>query len=269
MNVIVVEWTGLSMYHYSVASRECIEYVATAIHFAIDQFAMMMRMNGTEYEDFLSRMLIVGHSIGAHAAGIVGDSIKRSNGVEWSDGNIEPKLLKVGTIVGLDPAGLLFSPLDSRRHCLTHYDAQRVLIIHASTLLHGTPYRLGHEDYFIRGGTSVIPFKPGLSHIRTVNLFRALIWDNAIGYVCLRPNYLIQGHDLWNRELIVPIRFRLDLIPAPDVRLQPIPHPIYLPVNSKSPFFDNIPPKRIPAYSTQSNLFGYVFGVEWEKVRFH
>lgn len=260
MNVLVVDWTSLAMWNYFVASKRNIEYVAHAIHFVIDELAEMMGMNHLEKGELLLRMLLMGHSLGAHTAGVVGLLVQKN------------KRRYIGTIVGLDPAGPLFTPLRSTRHCLTHFDAKRVLIVHTSAIFHGTAYRLGHEDYYAGGGSTVIPFSPGLSHMRAANVIRELIWTEATGYICMKPNHVYRDDDLSNPEMIRPIQFRLDLIPGDSPEY--ISHPIYLPVNWKYPYFNNEPPKRIPAYSIQSTirpLPSYLFDgryERWDEIRF-
>lgn len=248
------------MWNYYVASKRNIEYVAHAIHFVIDKLTEMMGMNDAEKGEFLWRMLLMGHSLGAHTAGIVGLMVQASKG------------RYVGTIVGLDPAGPLFTPRHDSRHCLTHSDGKRVLIVHTSALFHGTSFRLGHEDYYAGGGSTVIPFSPGLSHMRAANIIRELFWTEATGYICMKPNHVFRDDDLSNAELIRPIQFRLDLIP--EAFPEYIPHPIYLPVNWKYPYFSNQPPKKIPAYSIQSTfrpLLSFLFDrryERWDEIRF-
>lgn len=86
---------------------------------------------------------IIGHSLGAQAAGYAGYFTKG----------------KVGRITGLDPAMLLFSPAntDSR---LDHTDAQFVDVIHTSAGILGVMETVGTVDFYPDGG---IFYQPGCS----------------------------------------------------------------------------------------------------------
>lgn len=81
--------------------------------------------------------LLIGHSLGAHVAGNAGAAITR----------------KISRIIGLDPAGPLFSVgvLDDR---LDTSDASFVQIIHTNGEILGFDTPIGHVDYFPNGGMS-------------------------------------------------------------------------------------------------------------------
>ncbi|XP_050442365.1 pancreatic triacylglycerol lipase-like isoform X2 [Adelges cooleyi] len=93
---------------------------------------------------------LIGHSLGAHAAGYAG---KHLQGL-------------VGRITGLDPAGPGFEEMTSK-HRLYHTDAQLVDVIHtdAHILGFGITIPCGHVDFYPNGGTKqpgCIQFNDGI-----------------------------------------------------------------------------------------------------------
>ncbi|XP_063390919.1 uncharacterized protein LOC134676452 [Cydia fagiglandana] len=89
----------------------------------------------------LSKTHLVGHSLGAHAAGVAGAYITSG---------------RVSRITGLDPAGPLFTklPLEQR---LDPSDAHFVDVIHTDAGIFGFPVSLGHADFYPNGGISPQP----------------------------------------------------------------------------------------------------------------
>lgn len=254
MNVIVVDWYDLAVWDYFVTSTGNTLYVAHAIHSAICELANIMEMTEEEKTQYLIRMVLMGHSLGSHVAGLVGELLKVPD-----ENDVGRQVKRLGTIVGVDPAGPWFPPYGTKRHCVTLHDARRVLILHTGAILLGNPYRLGHEDYFARGGAQVVPLSPALSHMRGGNIIREIIWTRAIGYICMRPKHVYRDGDLSNESLIRRIEF--DLTKIPEKESEVIRHPIYLPVNLRYPYFDNKTPRKIPAYSRHTNK-------GWEKISF-
>lgn len=229
MTVIIVDWSVLSVWDYWKASKGNSNYVANAIHATILELAQLFGMSENEKEIFLRQMLLMGHSFGAHIAGLVGKLLKESTGG-----------MMAGTIVGLDAAGPKYSPLKTERHCLTHQDAMKVLMLHTCTIFFGIQFLVGHEDYFVNGGAHVLPKFLALSHVRSVNLFRELIWIQAIGYGCSDANRVCDDGNLKKHTF--------DLS-APIANLERTSYPIYLPTNLESPYFDNNKkPDHIPSY---------------------
>lgn len=85
----------------------------------------------------LSRISIVGHSLGAHVAGAVG---RRTNG-------------QIDAIFGIDPAHPLMTlPMRPTEERLDASDAKFVQILHTSSGTLGTPYNIGHQDWFADNG---------------------------------------------------------------------------------------------------------------------
>ncbi|XP_018565994.1 endothelial lipase-like [Anoplophora glabripennis] len=128
VNIIVVDWSAFAINNYISAKSsvdEVGEYVANFIQSLVD----------TSDLD-LSTVTLIGFSLGAHVAGNAGAGL---------DG-------QVAVIIGLDPAGPLFSVFNTDER-LDSDDAQFVQVIHTSTLL-GYDLPLGNADYFPNGGTA-------------------------------------------------------------------------------------------------------------------
>ncbi|CAG4936347.1 unnamed protein product [Parnassius apollo] len=89
----------------------------------------------------LSNTHLIGHSLGAQAAGVAGASLTSG---------------RVARITGLDPALPLFSkvPLEQR---LDASDAEFVDVIHTDAGIFGFPGTIGHADFYPNGGTSPQP----------------------------------------------------------------------------------------------------------------
>ncbi|XP_038220937.1 inactive pancreatic lipase-related protein 1-like [Zerene cesonia] len=89
----------------------------------------------------LNQTHLVGHSLGAHAAGVAGHSLKSG---------------RVSRITGLDPAKPLFDkiPLDQR---LDPSDGEFVDVIHTDAGIFGYNRNVGHVDFYPNGGVSPQP----------------------------------------------------------------------------------------------------------------
>lgn len=97
----------------------------------------------TSYGMQLDELLIVGHSLGAHISGVAGKQLQ--NG-------------RIGVIIGLDPAGPLFS-LNKVTKRLADTDANYVQVIHTDGGHLSIKHPIGHADFFPNGGTE----QPGCS----------------------------------------------------------------------------------------------------------
>ncbi|CAG2066995.1 unnamed protein product, partial [Timema podura] len=85
----------------------------------------------------LSKVNCVGHSLGGHTAGVVGDRLTKG---------------RLGMATGLDSAGPLFdSNKTPMKNKLDLNDAMFVQNVHTSIIL-GTKEFLGHSDFFPNGG---------------------------------------------------------------------------------------------------------------------
>ncbi|XP_045505783.1 inactive pancreatic lipase-related protein 1-like isoform X2 [Colias croceus] len=89
----------------------------------------------------LNQTHLVGHSLGAHCAGVAGHSLKSG---------------RVSRITGLDPAKPLFDkiPLDQR---LDPSDGEFVDVIHTDAGIFGYNRNIGHVDFYPNGGVSPQP----------------------------------------------------------------------------------------------------------------
>lgn len=83
-------------------------------------------------------IILTGHSLGAHIAGVAGDTFK----------NLTNQLLP--RITGLDPAYLCFREGEVL-HRLTREDAAFVDVIHTNSNVLGIKDSIGHADFFPNG----------------------------------------------------------------------------------------------------------------------
>lgn len=81
-------------------------------------------------------LVIVGHSLGAHVSGYAGKHITSG---------------KIGVIIGLDPAGPLFS-VDKPHKRLADTDADYVQVIHTDAGNLSLEGPIGHADFYPNGG---------------------------------------------------------------------------------------------------------------------
>ncbi|XP_054710964.1 pancreatic lipase-related protein 2-like [Uloborus diversus] len=130
-NVIIVDWSGSNRFPYTVSvanTRLVGAQIAELIHF-------LYKSEGASPESFH----LVGHSLGAHVAGYVGE-----------------RLHNLGRITGLDPAGPFFRHVPEKVR-LDPNDAVFVDVIHTdpgTSILQGfgTPEDAGDLDFFPGGG---------------------------------------------------------------------------------------------------------------------
>lgn len=257
MNVFVVKWPKLASKGYWVASKGNSLFIAQAIRYVISYLASLMEIK-EESQDmlkYLREMLFIGHGMGGHIGGHVGALLKGdANGVKV-----------LGTIVVIDAIKFLYSPLDNGRHCVTHEDALKVLVLHTGAIFLGTDYRLGHQDWFPNGGRIIVPFAGCLSHYRGANLVNDLIAEKPTGYKLFEKNRAYTANDLANTELAEEIKFDFGEVPVGDTPIES--YPIFIQVNAKQPpYFTSEKPKKIPAYSVK--MKGKP-GNQWEIIKFN
>lgn len=132
-DVCVVDWGNLSTLDYKTASMSIFSVGLTVAGIIL----AMEQLRPAEFSR--DNVTLAGYSLGAHAAGHAGALL---------DGEI-------GQIIGLDPAGPLFSmpTVVSAEYRLDASDAKYVQILHTSSGYLGTSIKSGHADFYANGGT--------------------------------------------------------------------------------------------------------------------
>ncbi|XP_061717667.1 pancreatic lipase-related protein 2-like [Cydia pomonella] len=86
-----------------------------------------------------SKLILIGHSLGAHIAGVAGKRLQQNTGQQAS------------RITGLDPAGPCFSKVDVGAR-LDRGDAAYVDVVHTNAGMLGIKEPVGHKDFYPNGG---------------------------------------------------------------------------------------------------------------------
>nr|XP_012153681.1 PREDICTED: phospholipase A1-like [Megachile rotundata] len=161
-NIIVIDWGALALDGlYTVADRvqSVAKYASKMLDFLVSQ--------GMDP----STTTIIGHSFGAHVAGLASYYAKN----------------KVNYIVGLDPAGPGFRGKGKGTR-LSKDDANYVQAIH-TTFIFGTVDTIGHADFYVNGGLDQvgcsIPVICG--HIRSYEYFTESI--SSKGFVARKCDH--------------------------------------------------------------------------------
>lgn len=126
LNLITVEWKNCAKSDYSEVRgrlKSVGEVLGKFIDFVADHYPT--QLNQTE---------LIGHSFGAHVAAFAGKYLIAKQRI-------------VAAIIGLDPAGPLFSE-DKPNERLDKGDANYVEIIHTSIRAIGFPEPIGHVDHY-------------------------------------------------------------------------------------------------------------------------
>ncbi|XP_020284166.1 hepatic triacylglycerol lipase-like isoform X1 [Pseudomyrmex gracilis] len=144
-NVILVDWARLAVLPWYVTAvrntRLIGPYIARMVSWLDKQKAVP-----------LSKIHVIGFSLGAEAAGFMGKALR-------------PR--KIGRITGLDPAYPLYMNTGDEGH-LTWADAAFVDVIHTDGGHFGFPNPLGHVDFYPNGGKRRQPGCDLKSIVRTV-----------------------------------------------------------------------------------------------------
>lgn len=90
----------------------------------------------TEYGLIVENLLVVGHSLGCHIAGLAGRQLIFG---------------MIGVIIALDPAGVLY-PLNQIQNRISKFDAIYVQVIHTDGNHFSILEPLGHADFYPNGG---------------------------------------------------------------------------------------------------------------------
>ncbi|CAO1429205.1 unnamed protein product [Diamesa serratosioi] len=147
VNIIVVDWRANTINYITARNR------VNQVGAVVAEFLDMANMNN---EMDFSRVTLIGHSLGAHAAGMAAKNVRRG---------------RINSIIGLDPAGPLFS-LNTPATRLAVTDADYVECIQTDNRNFGIGAPLGHVDFFPNGGSN----QPGCltsicDHNRAVDFF--------------------------------------------------------------------------------------------------
>lgn len=129
VNVIMVDWRDIANSWWYFGSARGTQVVGRVV---ADLIEYMVENMGASLE----RMHVVGFSLGAHAAGFTGSSMRTG---------------KLARITGLDPAGPFFH-MRGPSMKLDATDAQFVDVIHTASGTHGYIGDLGHVDFYPNGG---------------------------------------------------------------------------------------------------------------------
>ncbi|XP_035898260.1 lipase member H-like [Anopheles stephensi] len=159
-NVIGIDWSAGAMNILYPVAQKRVGAVADAI---AKQIALLLQAG-----QHPSQIVLVGHSLGAHVAGLTGKHFQT-----------EPKL---AAIFALDPAGPLFSENNPAAR-VDALDAVYVEVIHTSVML-GYMHALGQADFYPNGGKS----QPGCilnacNHHKAVEYFQRSLTGSGPMYV--------------------------------------------------------------------------------------
>ncbi|KAF6211246.1 hypothetical protein GE061_014363 [Apolygus lucorum] len=165
-NIVVIDWSSMSYEPYFLTRFRLISIVQSTV-------ALLRRLQ-KNYGVKMKDIHIIGHSLGAHIAGITGHMLNSE------DDEGEPKL---GRITGLDPALPLFYTTRPPWR-ISDTSADVVDVIHTSSYGLGIHYRAGTVDFFVNGVTITQPgcgipgssyffmdYDPVCAHYRVVQLF--------------------------------------------------------------------------------------------------
>lgn len=162
VNLFVVDWSPIAGKNYISAKNSVVkvgQHIANFIQSLVDNYRVS-----------LSKVALVGHSLGAQIAGNAGAAL---NG-------------EVDHIVGLDPAGPLFSnrKIDER---LDPTDAKFVQVIHTNGGLLGFKGPAGDADFYPNGGSSQpgcgLDLAGSCSHSRAYEFYAEAVESSANAFV--------------------------------------------------------------------------------------
>ncbi|XP_058117306.1 lipase member H-like [Anopheles ziemanni] len=160
-NVIGVDWSAAASTIFYPLARMQVGAVAETV---AKQISLFLRAGQKP-----AQIVIIGHSLGAHVAGMTGKHF--------------PNIPKLAAVVGLDPAGPLFSE-NRPSERLDLLDAEYVEVIHTNLGWLGYHAVLGQADFFPNGGYSQAGcVTHTCDHQRSVEYFRMSLESTQPLYV--------------------------------------------------------------------------------------
>ncbi|XP_041066815.1 phospholipase A1 member A [Carcharodon carcharias] len=216
VNVVIVDWIigSTAVYHSAVRNSALLGHKISTL---ITNFIA----HGSTKDSFH----LIGISLGAHVAGIVGHIFKG----------------KLGQITGLDPAGPKFSKASVNER-LDPSDAIFVEAIHSDSDCFGISQPVGHIDFYLNGGKD----QPGCArpilssvykylicdHIRAVFLYISSIKNHCplIAFPCQSYEHFTNGEctDCYNHSLQRCPRIGTEEPPAAGIPSAERPSSFYL-----------------------------------------
>ncbi|XP_055308392.1 pancreatic lipase-related protein 2-like [Sitodiplosis mosellana] len=176
-NLIVVNWEKLSQsINYIVVSNR-VKSIGVQVAAMIDYMV-------NNHLVFINHITLIGFSLGAHVAGIAGKHVKSG---------------KLSKIIGLDPAGPLFS-VDKPHERLDSEDAKYVEVIHTNGAFLGMHYPIGTVDFYPNNGLKQPSCSWDLtgkcSHWCAFKYFAESIYSPTkfYGYPCASFDYMKKGN---------------------------------------------------------------------------
>lgn len=159
-NVVQVDWNSVADRSYSVAADGI-----RGVGLLVADFILRSRVP-------LQNVHIIGHALGAHAAGFIGKTIKQKSGQ------------LIGRITGLDPAGPLFEHVPVEP-ALSKTDATMVDVIHTDGGVMGMTSAVGTVDFYANGGNAPQPGCATVDITGLKTITRAIFYSgNFITYSC-------------------------------------------------------------------------------------
>ncbi|CAG9761757.1 unnamed protein product [Ceutorhynchus assimilis] len=150
-NVIGMDWSALCQTEYVSAMRG-----AKIAGQHLGDFINWLSLNQVQLE----MIHLIGHSLGAHVAGIGGDLVRGG---------------RVGRITGLDPAGPGYGDVREDHLKLDRQDAKLVEVVHTFMKVIGTARPSGHVDFYPNGGQ----FQPGCPELTSLKVAGSIFCNHG------------------------------------------------------------------------------------------